>query len=229
MSRGRTVENIKLFESNQKFCKLCKDIKTLDQFFNNKCTADKLSHYCKYCCVVKNKLQYQKNKKEFNCEKCGIQIKKGKLCSLHSKEHRREYRKSYETENRKNIEYRIKNNISRSVREMLTLGDFNRKNWRSIRKFLPYTMQELKTHLEQQFEPWMSWENYGIYIKSEWDDSNSATWTWQIDHITPHSTFNYSSMEDEVFKVCWSLENLRPLSSKQNIKDGARRKLDNLE
>jgi hypothetical protein len=29
-------------------------------------------------------------------------------------------------------------------------------------------------------------------------------------------------MEDENFKKCWSLENLRPYSAKQNIIDGAR-------
>jgi len=30
-------------------------------------------------------------------------------------------------------------------------------------------------------------------------------------------------MEDENFKKCWALENLRPLSAKQNIIEGNRR------
>jgi 5-methylcytosine-specific restriction endonuclease McrA len=38
----------------------------------------------------------------------------------------------------------------------------------------------------------------------------------QIDHIIPHSTFKYISMDDDSFTRCWALENLRPLSSKQN-------------
>ena len=29
-------------------------------------------------------------------------------------------------------------------------------------------------------------------------------------------------MEDDNFKKCWALENLRPLSAKQNIVDGVR-------
>lgn len=37
------------------------------------------------------------------------------------------------------------------------------KNGFSITKHLLYTIQELKDHLEQQFEPWMSWNNYGVY------------------------------------------------------------------
>lgn len=43
------------------------------------------------------------------------------------------------------------------------------------------------------------------------------------EHIIPHSTFQYLSMEDESFKKCWALENLRPLSAKINNFDGANR------
>ena len=84
-------------------------------------------------------------------------------------------------------------------------------------------MDELKSHLEQQFESWMNWKNYGKYNKNTWNDNDQLTWTWQIDHIIPHSTFNYESMEDEEFKKCWSLDNLRPYSSKQNFLDGVMR------
>ena len=71
-------------------------------------------------------------------------------------------------------------------------------------------------------EIWMSWKNHGKYCKSTWDDNDSATWTWQIDHIIPHSAFNYISMDCEDFKQCWALCNLRPLSAKENIKKGNR-------
>jgi hypothetical protein len=84
-------------------------------------------------------------------------------------------------------------------------------------------MQELKEHLEKQFEPWMNWNNYGIYKKSQWNNDNMTTWTWQIDHIIPHSDLSYISMEDENFQRVWSLDNLRPLSAKQNNLDGVLR------
>ena len=84
-------------------------------------------------------------------------------------------------------------------------------------------MNDLKNHIENQFELWMNWENHGIYNKNMWNDNDPQTWTWQIDHIIPHSTFKYTSMEDQTFKDCWDRSNLRPLSAKQNIKDGNRR------
>lgn len=94
------------------------------------------------------------------------------------------------------------------------------KNSISVLKFLPYSIKELKIHLENQFEHWMTWDNWGMYDPSTWDDNDQSTWTWQIDHIIPQSTFKYTSMEDEEFKQCWGLDNLRPLSAKQNIIDG---------
>src|SRR5690606_32326486 len=30
-------------------------------------------------------------------------------------------------------------------------------------KYLPYNIQELKSHIESQFEPWMTWDNLGKY------------------------------------------------------------------
>ena len=83
-------------------------------------------------------------------------------------------------------------------------------------------MKELKSHIENQFEPWMTWNNQGLYNLHTWNDNDSATWTWQIDHIIPQSKLPFMSMEDENFKKCWALENLRPLSSKQNLIESAR-------
>jgi hypothetical protein len=63
----------------------------------------------------------------------------------------------------------------------------------------------------------MNWDNYGTYNKNVWNDQDINTWTWQIDHIMPHSYFNYTSLTEEAFQQCWDLNNLRPLSAKANI------------
>ena len=97
------------------------------------------------------------------------------------------------------------------------------KNGESIMKHLLYTINELKQHLEFQFEPWMNWNNQGRYIPENWDDNDENTWKWQLDHIIPQSDLPYSSMEDDNFKKCWSLNNLRPYSAKQNLLDGVNR------
>ena len=47
---------------------------------------------------------------------------------------------------------------------------------------------------------------------------------WEIDHIIPLNLFNYESEQDEQFKICWSLANLRPLekiANKKRPKDGS--------
>jgi hypothetical protein len=119
--------------------------------------------------------------------------------------------------------FKLRHDISVRIRNGLhSLGIS--KNKKSITTSLPYSISELKIHLEKQFEPWMSWLNHGSYRVELWNDNDQSTWTWQIDHIIPHSTFKYSSMDDEEFKKCWSLDNLRPLSAKQNILDGTSRK-----
>jgi len=73
------------------------------------------------------------------------------------------------------------------------------------------------------FDPWINWDNRGAYNAKTWNDQDSATWTWQLDHITPQSELLYDSMEHPNFLKCWSLSNLRPYNAKQNSKDGATR------
>jgi hypothetical protein len=110
--------------------------------------------------------------------------------------------------------------ISVQVSKILKQNGSNKIN-SSILKFLPYTIDELKYHIECLFEPWMTWKNYGKYSTRDWNDEDSSTWFWQLDHIRPQSDFPYSSMRDENFKIIWDLSNLRPLSAKQNIVDGS--------
>lgn len=93
----------------------------------------------------------------------------------------------------------------------------------SILNHLPYSIEDLKFHIESQFEPWMNWNNWGVYRPDTWLDENHDTWTWQIDHIIPRSDLPYDSMKHPNFLKCWNLDNLRPLSSKENILDGVNR------
>ena len=65
-----------------------------------------------------------------------------------------------------------------------------------------YTVEQLKQYIEKQFIEGMSWGNYG---------------KWHIDHIIPITFFQYNSFNDVEFKMCWRLENLRPLWAKENI------------
>lgn len=118
--------------------------------------------------------------------------------------------------------FKLKKTISRAVNRGL-FANKTSKFGNSCWNYLEYTVDELKAHLESQFEPWMNWNNRGTFNSKIWNDDDSSTWTWQIDHIVPQSIFKYASMADDNFKKCWALENLRPLSAKQNVLDGVNR------
>jgi len=92
---------------------------------------------------------------------------------------------------------KLKHRVSSLISTRLRLQNLSKNN-KSTFDILPYTLLELQVHLEAQFEDWMSWDNYGLK-------------GWTIDHIIPESSFNYSSTEDEEFKRCWALSNLRPI------------------
>ena len=53
----------------------------------------------------------------------------------------------------------------------------------------------------------MTWDNYG---------------EWHVDHIIPKSFFQFNSIDDVEFKMCWRLENLQPLWGKDNIRKNGR-------
>lgn len=116
----------------------------------------------------------------------------------------------------------LRHAISGSIRYALKNINSN-KEYDYCLSFLTFTIRELKSHIEKQFEPWMNWNNHGQYIPNKWDENDPKTWKWQIDHIKPHSLFDYSSMEDQSFKDCWALSNLRPYSARQNCIDGGTR------
>jgi len=75
---------------------------------------------------------------------------------------------------------------------------------------LDYTKQEFIDHIEKHFKPWMNWDNHG---RSPTLDNPK----WQLDHVIAQSSFNYTSMDDEEFKKCWSLENLKPIGAFMNV------------
>jgi adenylate kinase family enzyme len=67
---------------------------------------------------------------------------------------------------------------------------------------LGYSVSQLKKHIESNFEPGMTWDNYG---------------EWHIDHVVPDSWFTYDSANAEEFQKSWSLSNLSPMWAWQNI------------
>lgn len=194
---------------------------------------------CRVCLITKSIGNFKLNIRaagnwySAKCIICQKQYNKTLNASQRQRENRKLYRKNnknklsnYEKNRRKNNpNFRLKKIISANIYHYLNLVG-KHKN-KSHKQYLPYSIQQLKQHLESLFEPWMNWNNQGKYNPKTWDNNNSNTWTWQIDHIIPHSTFLYTSVEDQAFKDCWALSNLRPLNSKQNAIDGGNKSRHN--
>jgi len=83
------------------------------------------------------------------------------------------------------------------------------KNGRHWEDLVGYTIEDLTLHLEKQFEPWMNWDNFGRSYKLHTK--------WSLDHIVPLSAFNFTSTNDEEFKLAWGLDNLQPLDTYLNL------------
>lgn len=172
----------------------------------------------KYSAKNREKIrQYGKEYEKTN--KTKIKDRKAKYL-LNNKEKLKKKRREKAKNKRKNcIEFKLKANVSRAVRHILSRTNGSKKG-ESLLKYVDWSVEELKKHLENQFENWMNWENWGKYDPKTWNDNDSNTWKWEIDHIKPQSTLKFASLNDDNFKECWNLENLRPLNAKQNFLDG---------
>jgi len=176
---------------NTKKCSKCKVKKSINEFWKHKLHKDGLQYRCKEC-IKKDCQQSEKRIKRYQ-----------QLPEV--KEKRKNYMKNYRRLTRHaNPQIRLNDGISCVICQSLN-GNKNGRHWEDL---VGYTLNNLKTHLENLFDKYMSWDNYGYY--------------WHIDHIKPKSLFHFTKPEDKEFKECWTLNNLQPLEAIENIKKGNR-------
>jgi hypothetical protein len=75
----------------------------------------------------------------------------------------------------------------------------------TTKNLLGCSLDEFLIHIEKQFKPGMTFENYGCH-------------GWHIDHIIPCATFDLSRPYHQ--KICFHYTNLRPMWEKENISKG---------
>lgn len=100
---------------------------------------------------------------------------------------------------------RLRNRLGNHLRKMLkrALDAKSVAKVDSSFKMLGYTPQQLREHIESQFEVWMNWSNWG-----------QGPGTWQVDHIQLVSSFPKGTPPS----VVNALSNLRPLGYEENMK-----------
>lgn len=121
----------------------------------------------------------------------------------YTNQHNRKYRqenleKLREWDKQRHEQNKLSRNFSTAIYIALR-GNKAGQHWEDL---VPYNLQQLKEHLEKQFDESMNWNNYGEY--------------WEIDHIIPQNLFNVTTAESKDFQICWSLMNLRPLEKSAN-------------
>ncbi len=99
--------------------------------------------------------------------------------------------------------YRIKHNLRGMYSRI-----FKSKNFHKVSKsefILGCSFETFKLYIESKFEPWMNWENYGLY-------NGTLNHGWDIDHIIPIAT---AITIDDIIRLN-HFSNLQPLCSQTN-------------
>jgi hypothetical protein len=186
-----------------KKCIDCEEVKDIDNFYKKSGRENQWIGYCKPCFLKRNNKARDRNPNTLERTKRNW---KEWSSREENKKKRREYQKQYYLK-RSAIDPAYKFRMSLGGRILREIKNNNGAKLDSVWNVLPYTPQELKEHLESQFEDWMTWENYG-----------NGKGNWNVDHIYPHSKLPYDSLEHPNFLKCWALDNLRPLCYIENIK-----------
>jgi len=194
-------------------CTKCKKTKPIGEFYlhGSRCKVCRKAISRKYGAEhkegvsISNKKRYEKNK---------ARVKKNTALWLsENKEKHKTYEAAWRKANPEKVKaterrryekvksdpsYKLNDRISAGVRSSLVNGKNGRK-WEAI---LGYSLDDLKHHLERNFQPGMSWGNIG---------------DWHVDHIIPRSAFNFETPDDIDFKRAWCLMNIRPLWAHDNL------------
>jgi hypothetical protein len=114
----------------------------------------------------------------------------------------REYMRAYEKKRRREDPlFSLARNLRGRVRFAFRRVNLTKPS--GVENLLGATLAEAKAHIESQFQPGMSWENYG---------------KWHVDHVIPLAS---AKTAEELVSLCHHL-NLQPLWASDNIRKGAK-------
>ena len=189
-----------------KVCKKCNLEKDLSEFYFRK-DSSKYRNDCKECFGSKTKDRRLKNPdymkdylKEWN-------IKNPEYNSSYCKEWRLKNPKSYINYYNDRIKvdnlFKVRQSIRKTISSSFRNTSFRKSSKTAI--ILGCTFEDFKLYLESNFEPWMTWENKGLY-------NGELNYGWDIDHKIPVSS---ATTEEELVKLN-HYTNLQPLCSKIN-------------
>lgn len=173
-----------------KTCAKCQEKKNNEDFPNCTRYLDGLFPYCRECKKAANKESYAKH------SKTSIDtVRKWKKANS-------EKVKQYEKKYRQTPKRKLAANLRR--RQLLALKKPNIQHISAI-KLLGCSVQECLNHIEAQWQPGMTWDNWTLS-------------GWHLDHIKPLASAN---TKEEMELLC-HYTNLRPLWASDNLSKGGK-------
>lgn len=134
---------------------------------------------------------------EANKEKIKERIKKYRKDNLELVKKRE---KEAQIKKRQDPFYKLKDSIRNRIRASMKSKGYSKKS-KSF-EILGCSYEEFKKYIESKFEPWMNWDNYGLY-------NGELNYGWDIDHIIPISSVE---KEEDIIRLN-HYTNLQPLCS----------------
>tara|TARA_B100001540_G_C15527587_1_gene515387 strand:- start:26 stop:460 length:435 start_codon:yes stop_codon:yes gene_type:complete len=134
--------------------------------------------------------------------------KKNKRCQKYDQsDHGREKRNKREKERFTNDP---KFKMTKTLRRRFNHALQHTKDGKAVKSartldMLGCTIDYFIQHIEQQFQPGMSWQNHG---------------KWHVDHIKPCISFDLTDPAQQ--KTCFNFSNMQPLWAQDNMKKGAK-------
>jgi len=98
------------------------------------------------------------------------------------------------------LRYLLRRRMSTALRQAMLAKTESSAN---VVNYIGCSVAELRTHLESQFKPGMTWANHSVH-------------GWHIDHIIP--IVSYDLTDEEELKKAWHYTNLQPLWAKDNLR-----------
>ena len=144
-----------------------------------------------------SQIKYHKEYHKQNKEKITQQARRWR-------ESNKESQNAWYAKKRKDPLYRLAHNLRSRLYDFLK-GKIKHKNTESL---TGCSFEELKKHLESQFAPGMTWDNYGSY--------------WSVDHKEPLISINPD--DKIVIERVTHYSNLKPLTIEENSRKAAKDK-----
>jgi len=164
---------------------------------------ERLSEYDRLNYLNKNEEKKKRSKEYYNSNKDVIN-NKTKEYQKNNRDKINKYKREYNLNKRKNNPlFKMSNNIRTSIYNSIKRKGYSKNN--KTQNILSCTFDEFFKYIENKFEEWMTWDNYGLY-------NGELNYGWDLDHIIPISS---AETEEDIIRLN-HYTNFQPLCSKIN-------------